>query len=112
MSRDQGRCLAVQVVTTSGRGVGIEFRVQPDVVHLVRHGRQIGVLDRDEFSAWLADPSTPLETGGLRLSHCRMVDTERGRIALSASDITGWTLSPEEQARLQILVSRRHRRVI
>jgi len=112
MSTDRAGCLAVQVVTASGRGVGIEFRVQLDVVHVVRHGQQIGILDRDTFSAWLTDPHAPLQAGGLRLSHCQMVDTERGRIALSAPDITEWTLSPEEQDRLQILVSRRHRRII
>lgn len=99
----QGRFL-VEVVTTDGRAAGIEFWRRLEVVEIWHHRRKVGILDRDSFSAWLAQPGAPLEVNMVALTFDRTVDRQ-GRVAITLPDVDAWTLSPTALAGLRALVS-------
>jgi hypothetical protein len=83
----------IDVVTTSGRKVTVDFRVRPETVEVWHHGLRIGVFDRAALRAWLAEPWHPLTVGQVTFTLDRMVDI-RGRVALSLPDVMVWTLAP------------------
>ena len=84
----------VEVVTTSGRAAGIEFRIEDDAVEIWHLDRCRGVFPRDFLRDWMAPPGHPLVASEVGLSVDRMVDAQ-GRVALSLPDVSLWTLSPQ-----------------
>jgi hypothetical protein len=85
----------VEVVTTSGRGAAVEFRIRADTVELWHHEHLAAVLDRDVLSAWLREPTDDLDVDEARLSIDWLLDVH-GRIALTLPDVNAWALSPTE----------------
>jgi hypothetical protein len=101
----EARPFVVEVVTTSGRAAGIEFRpqnvVEPQDSFGVWHHQQLrAVFDRPELTWWLAHPGALLEQSGVMLTWCYAVDSD-GRPAITLHDVTGWTLSPTEHHELE-----------
>jgi hypothetical protein len=83
----------IEVVTTSGQKVTVEFRIRSDTVEVWHHRQRIGVFRRETLRGWLAEPWRPLVVGEVVFSLDRMVDC-RGRVALSLPDVMAWTLAP------------------
>jgi hypothetical protein len=99
LSPDPDR-VAVEVMTTSGRGAQVVFQLQRDLVEVMADAELLGVFDRGRLRTWLRKPLGELAQGQVRLGLDRMVDQD-GRIALTLPFVRDWTLSPVEAANLK-----------
>jgi hypothetical protein len=91
-----GRRVRVEVVTTSGRGAALEFRVRSDTVELWHREHLAAVFDRDVLGAWLREPGNPMVVDEATLTVDRQVDCD-GRVAVSLPEVNAWVLSPAEE---------------
>jgi hypothetical protein len=91
--------IALEVVTSSGRAVRVEFRVKLDYVEIWRQAHCSAVIDRDVLRDWLTDPFAPLTVDEATLTIDHRLDVN-GRVALTLPDVTAWALSPQQEATL------------
>ena len=88
-------------VGRSGSRIEIEVRLLSDLVEVWRSGECLAFFDRDHFRTWLNNPAEPIGMGDVEFTLDRYVDLD-GRIAISTTDLTAWTLSPQVVQQLEV----------
>jgi hypothetical protein len=93
--------VVVEALTMAKRAVPVEFRVYSDTVEIWEGGRRHAIVNRPTLARWLADPRGPLTTGGGVVHLDPRTTPDDGRAAVTLPGISGWVLSPAEQANLK-----------
>jgi hypothetical protein len=91
----QNGSLVVEVVTTSGRAAGVEFRPGPEGIGIWYDGRCQADLENDDLGRLFSCRGQRLLIRGVELCH---VGT--GLVAITLADVQTWLLSPAEATAL------------